>query len=325
MLCSNAARKLVFVSGRSYPALAKEVASYLGIDVLKTTLYDFADGEIYCRYTQSVRGDDAFVFQTHCQPVNKWIMEQLIMIDALKRASVRSITAVIPFLGYSRQDKKHLGREPISCKLVMDLLTAAGVNRVMSVDLHSAQIQGFFNGPVDHLKALPTLVSYIKESLKGCNLAVVSPDAGRIKVSEEWSHRLGGVPLIFLHKTRDITRPNVTVSKEVVGNVYNKDCVIVDDIIDTGGTIIGAVKSLRAAGAKSVTVVATHALLNADASEKLENCGAREVVVTDTVPVPEEKRFKNLTVLSIAPVLAKAMKAVFNHNSVAGIFEEGAQ
>ena len=175
MLSSNATRKLVLVAGRSYPALAKGIASHLGIEVLKTTLYDFADGEIYCRYTQSVRGDDVFVFQTHCQPINKWIMEQLIMIDALKRASVRSITAVIPFLGYSRQDKKHLGREPISCKLVMDLLTAAGVNRVMSVDLHSAQIQGFFNGPVDHLQAMPTLVSYIKESMKGCNLAIVSP------------------------------------------------------------------------------------------------------------------------------------------------------
>lgn len=324
MLSSNATKKLVLVSGRSYPALAKDIASHLGIEVLKTTLYDFADGEIYCRYTQSVRGDDVFVFQTHCQPINKWIMEQLIMIDALKRASVRSITAVIPFLGYSRQDKKHLGREPISCKLVMDLLTAAGVNRVMSVDLHSAQIQGFFNGPVDHLQAMPTLVSYIKESMKGCNLAIVSPDAGRIKVSEQWSNRLGGVPLIFLHKTRDITRPNVTVSKEVVGNVSDKDCVIVDDIIDTGGTIIGAVKSLRAAGARSVTVVATHALLNGNASQDLANCGAREVVVTNTVPVPEEKRFKNLTVLSIAPVLAKAMKAVFEHNSVAGIFEEGA-
>ena len=324
MLSSNAARKLVLVSGRSYPDLARDIASYLGIDVLKTTLYDFANGEIYCRYTQSVRGTDAFVFQTHCQPINKWIMEQLIMIDALKRASVNSITAVIPFLGYSRQDKKHLGREPISCKLVMDILTAAGVDRVMSVDLHTAQIQGFFNGPVDHLQAMPTLVSYIKESMKGRDLAIVSPDAGRIKVSEQWSNRLGGVPLVFLHKTRDVTRPNVTVSKEVVGNVAGKDCVIVDDIIDTGGTIIGATHALQDAGAKSVTLVATHALLNGNASEALASCGAREVVVTDTVPVPEEKRFGNLTVLSIAPVLAKAIKAVFEHTSVAGIFEDGA-
>lgn len=320
MLSSNATRKLILAAGRSYPALSEDIASCLGIEVFKTTLYDFADGEIYCRYTQSVRGDDAFIFQTHCHPINKWIMEQLIMIDALKRASVRSITAVIPFFGYSRQDKKHMGREPISCKLIMDLLAAAGVDRVMSVDLHSAQIQGFSNVPVDHLQAMPTLISYIKESMKGCNLAVVSPDAGRIKVSEQWANRLGGVPLIFMHKTRDITRPNVTVSKEVVGNVQDKDCVIVDDIIDTGGTVIGAVNSLKKAGAKSVTVVATHALLNGNASYELANCGAREVVVTNTVPVPEEKRFKNLTVLSIAPVLAKAMKAVFEHSSVAGIF-----
>ena len=324
MLSSNASRKLVLVSGRSYPALARDIASHLGIEVLKTSLYDFANREIYCRYAQSVRGDDAFVFQTHCQPINKWIMEQLIMIDALKRASVNSITAVIPFLGYSRQDKKHLGREPISCKLVMDLLTAAGVDRVMSVDLHTAQIQGFFNGPVDHLQAMPTLVAYIKESMKGCNPAIVSPDAGRIKVSEQWSNRLGGVPLVFLHKTRDITRPNVNSSKEVVGDVSGRDCVIVDDIIDTGGTIIGATRALREAGAKSVTIVATHALLNGTASRDLAACGAREVVVTDTVPVPEEKRFSNLKVLSIAPLLAKAMKAVFERASLAGIFENGA-
>ena len=297
-------KNLILVTGRIHPKLAEDVAEQLGIDVLETTAYDFANGEMYVRYTESVRGADVFVLQSHYKPINKAIMEQLIMIDALKRASARSITAVCPLLGYSRQDKKHRGREPISCRLVFDLLKTAGADRIMSVDLHAAQSQGFFDGPVDHLVAMPVLVDYIRDRFQGHldNVAVVSPDAGRIRVAEQWAQRLGGGPLAFVHKTR-------------------KDCVLVDDLIDTAGTIAGACHVLQDAGAKSVTVVATHGVLSGPAIERLKNCGAREVVLTDTVPIPEEKRWDGLTVLSIAPLLASAIRAVFEDGSVAELFD----
>lgn len=314
-------KNLILVTGRAHPKLAQDVAQQLGIDVLETTAYDFANGEIYIRFTESVRGADVFVLQSHTQSINKWIMEQLIMIDALKRASARSITAVVPFLGYSRQDKKHRGREPISCRLIFDLFEAAGADRIMSVDLHAAQSQGFFDGPVDHLQAMPVLVDYVRDRMGTDNIAVVSPDAGRIRVAEQWAARLGGGPLAFVHKTRDITRPNHAVANRVVGDVDGKDCVLVDDLIDTGGTIAEACKVLQSAGAKSVTVVATHGVLSGPAVERLQNCGAREVILTDTVPIPKEKRWDGLTVLSIAPLLASAMKAVFTDGSVADIFD----
>ena len=302
-------KNLILVTGRIHPKLAEDVAEQLGIDVLETTAYDFANGEMYVRYTESVRGADVFVLQSHYKPINKAIMEQLIMIDALKRASARSITAVCPLLGYSRQDKKHRGREPISCRLVFDLLKTAGADRIMSVDLHAAQSQGFFDGPVDHLVAMPVLVDYIRDRFQGHldNVAVVSPDAGRIRVAEQWAQRLGGGPLAFVHKTRDITRPNQAVANRVVGDVAGKDCVLVDDLIDTAGTIAGACHVLQDAGAKAI--------------ERLKNCGAREVVLTDTVPIPEEKRWDGLTVLSIAPLLASAIRAVFEDGSVAELFD----
>ncbi|NEG70258.1 ribose-phosphate diphosphokinase [Bifidobacterium choloepi] len=316
-------KNLILVTGRAHPKLAADVADQLGIDVLETTAYDFANGEMYVRYTESVRGADVFVLQSHSNPVNQAIMEQLIMIDALKRASARSITAICPLLGYSRQDKKHRGREPISCRLVFDLLKTAGADRIMTVDLHAAQSQGFFDGPVDHLIAMPVLVDYIRDRFADRldNVAVVSPDAGRIRVAEQWAARLGGGPLAFVHKTRDITRPNQAVANRVVGDVVGKDCVLVDDLIDTAGTIVGACKVLREAGAKSVTVVATHGVLSGPAVERLKNCGADEVVLTDTVPIPEEKRWPELTVLSIAPLLASAVKAVFEDGSVAELFD----
>ena len=310
-------KNLILVTGRIHPKLAEDVAEQLGIDVLETTAYDFANGEMYVRYTESVRGADVFVLQSHYKPINKAIMEQLIMIDALKRASARSITAVCPLLGYSRQDKKHRGREPISCRLVFDLLKTAGADRIMSVDLHAAQSQGFFDGPVDHLVAMPVLVDYIRDRFQGHldNVAVVSPDAGRIRVAEQWAQRLGGGPLAFVH------RPNQAVANRVVGDVAGKDCVLVDDLIDTAGTIAGACHVLQDAGAKSVTVVATHGVLSGPAIERLKNCGAREVVLTDTVPIPEEKRWDGLTVLSIAPLLASAIRAVFEDGSVAELFD----
>ena len=312
-------KNLILVTGRTHPKLASDVAEQLGIDILETTAYDFANGEMYVRYTESVRGADVFVLQTHADLVNKSIMEQLIMIDALKRASARSITAVCPLLGYSRQDKKHRGREPISCRLIFDLLKTAGADRIMSVDLHAAQSQGFFDGPVDHLIAMPVLVDYIRDRFSNelGNVAVVSPDAGRIRVAEQWAQRLGGGPLAFVHKTRDITRPNKAVANRVVGDVKGKDCVLVDDLIDTAGTC----HVLRGAGARSGTVVATHGVLSGPAVDRLKNCGASEIVLTDTVPIPEEKRWDGLTVLSIAPLLASAIRAVFEDGSVAELFD----
>ncbi|WP_182355034.1 ribose-phosphate diphosphokinase [Flaviflexus huanghaiensis] len=318
---STGAKHLVISSGRSHPALAAEVAEYLEIDLLPTTIYDFANGEIYVRFEESVRGADAFIIQTHTPPVNKWLMESLIMVDALKRASAKRITVVAPFYPYARQDKKHKGREPISARLVSDLLKQAGANRIMSVDLHAAQTQGFFDGPVDHLWAMPTLVEYVKTKIDPQNAAVVSPDAGRIRVAEQWADRLGGTPLAFVHKTRDISRPNQAVANRVVGDVSGRTCVLVDDLIDTGGTICEAVRVLIEAGAADVIVAATHGVFSDPAVKRLAESGAREVIVTDTVPIEREKRFKELTVLPIAPVLGRAIHEVFDDGSVTSLFE----
>src|SRR6201994_2999204 len=236
-------KHLMVFSGRAHPALAEEVATTLEIQLVPTEAYEFANSEIYVRYEESVRGCDAFVIQSHTAPINEWIMEHLIMVDALKRASAKRITVVLPFYGYARQDKKHRGREPISARLMADLFKTAGADRIITVDLHADQLQGVFDGPVDHPMALPTLpilADYIKEKYGDQPLAVVSPDAGRIKVAERWSERLGGVPLAFIHKTRDINRPNETVANRVVGDVNGKICVLTDDIIDTGGTIVKA-------------------------------------------------------------------------------------
>lgn len=309
-------KKLALVTGRAYPEQAEETAKYLGTHVLETTSYDFANGEMYVRYTEPVRGADVFVMQAHTVPINKWIMEQLIMVDALKRASARSITVVAPFLGYSRQDKKHQGREPITARLIFDLFQAAGADRIMTVDLHAAQEQGFFDGPVDHLTAMPVLLDYVRNNMPLENTTIVSPGAGRIKVSEQWAAKLGGLPLAFIHKTRDTTRPNHAVAHGIIGEVEGRECVVVDDIIDTAGTICEAVRTLREAGAKSVTLVATHGLLSGPAVERLRDCGAREIVLTDTVPVPEEKRLLNMTVLSAAPLLAAGIRSVFESGSV---------
>ena len=309
-------KKLALVTGRAYPEQAEETAKYLGTHVLETTSYDFANGEMYVRYTEPVRGADVFVMQAHTVPINKWIMEQLIMVDALKRASARSITVVAPFLGYSRQDKKHQGREPITARLIFDLFQAAGADRIMTVDLHAAQEQGFFDGPVDHLTAMPVLLDYVRNNMPLENTTIVSPDAGRSKVSEQWAAKLGGLPLAFIHKTRDTTRPNHAVAHGIIGEVEGRECVVVDDIIDTAGTICEAVRTLHEAGAKSVTLVATHGLLSGPAVERLRDCGAREIVLTDTVPVPEEKRLPNMTVLSAAPLLAAGIRSVFESGSV---------
>lgn len=320
-IVSSGEKRLVLISGRAYPQLAQEIGAVLECEVSSTTAYDFANGEIYVRFNESVRGADVFVIQSACEPINKWLMEELIMLDAAKRASAKRITAVLPFYPYSRQDKKHQGREPISARLVADLLKTAGADRVMSVDLHASQEQGFFDGPVDHLWAMPVLVKYVKQKVDRDNVTIVSPDAGRIRVAEKWSRRLGNCPLAFVHKTRDTTRPNVAVANRVVGEVKGRECVLVDDLIDTAGTITEAVRVLMAEGAKSVIVAATHGVLSGPAFERLRDCGASKVVLTDTLPIPAEKRFANLTVLPIAELLAYAIREIFEDGSVTSILD----
>ena len=320
-IITSGEKRLIIVSGRAHPQLAKDVASELGTQVLSSTAYDFSNGETYVRFNESVRGCDVFVVQSHGDRVNDWLMEQFIMVDALKRASAKRITVVAPFYPYARQDKKHLGREPISARLIADLYKTAGANRIMSIDLHSSQEQGFFDGPWDHLWAQPVLVDYIRRRIDTSNAAVVSPDAGRIRVAERWANALGGTPLAFVHKTRDITRPNESVANRVVGAVEGRSCVLVDDMIDTGGTIAKAVQVVLDAGAKDVIVTATHGVLSGPAVDRLSTCGAREIVVTDTLPISESKRFERLTVLPIAPLLARAIKAVFDDGSVTRLFD----
>jgi ribose-phosphate pyrophosphokinase len=314
-------KNLMVFSGRAHPELAQAVAEELGVKLVPTSAYEFANSEIYVRYEESVRGCDAFVIQSHTAPVNEWIMEHLIMVDALKRASAKRITVVMPFWAYSRQDKKHRGREPISARLVADLFKTAGADRIITVDLHADQLQGFFDGPVDHLMALPILTDYIREKYGHESLAVVSPDAGRIKVAERWSARLGGVPLAFIHKTRRTDRPNETVANRVVGDVKGRICVLTDDIIDTGGTIVKAAEAIMEDGAAGVIIAATHAILSDPAVDRLKNSPAIEVVVTDTLPLADDRRFDKLTVLSSAPLLARAIREVFEDGSVTSMFD----
>jgi ribose-phosphate pyrophosphokinase len=312
---------LMVFSGRAHPDLSTEVAQLLGTDLVPTSAYQFANSETYVRYEESVRGCDAFVIQSHTAPINEWIMEHLIMVDALKRASAKRITVVMPFYGYARQDKKHRGREPITARLMADLFKTAGANRLITVDLHADQVQGFFDGPVDHLMALPILADYVRKKYGDQPLAVVSPDAGRIKVAERWSARLGGAPLAFIHKTRRTDRPNEAVANRVVGDVSGRLCVLVDDMIDTGGTIASASEALMADGAAGVIVAATHAILSDPAVDRLKNCPAQEVVVTNTLPLSPDRQFDKLTQLSIGPLVARAIREVFEDGSVTSMFD----
>lgn len=316
-------KKLVIVSGRAHPQLASEVAAELGTHVSGTDLRTFANGEIYARYDDSVRGADVFVVQSHTAPINEWVMETLIMIDALKRASAKRITVVAPFYPYSRQDKKGRGREPISARLMADLFKTAGADRIMSVDLHAAQIQGFFDGPVDHLFAMPVLLEHFRAQLDPTTLTVVSPDMGRVRVADIWSEKLGA-PLAIIHKRRDPKVHNQVTVHEIVGDVSGRVCLLVDDMIDTGRTIVKAAEALVANGAIGVVVAATHAVFSDPACEILQSEFISEVVVTDTLPVPADKRFEKLTILPIAPLLASAIHEVFEEGSVTSMFDGAA-
>ncbi|MCL4421610.1 MAG: ribose-phosphate diphosphokinase [Actinobacteria bacterium] len=311
-------RRLELFSGRSNPALAEEIAEHLGVNLGEANLREFANGEVHCRFGSSIRGSDVFIVQTHCGPVNDSLMEQLIMIDAAKRASAKRITAVCPYYGYSRQDRKATGREPITAKLVADLLSAAGVDRVVSVDLHSGQIQGFFDVPFDHLTAMPVMVSYLRAHVMG-DLVVVAPDAGRVKVAERFSQALGA-ELALVHKRRPAGTSNEVEALHVVGEVSGRHCVLIDDMIDTAGTICAAADLLESKGATEVWAMATHAILSDPAVDRLKSSAIARVITTNTLPIPPDRWIDKMEILSVAPIIADAIDAVFEDTSVSEIF-----
>ena len=316
-------KTLMLFAGQGNDELTSEIAKCLDTPLGDVKLSTFASGELYARYGESIRGADVFVVQSHCEPINDRIMQQLLMLDAAKRASARRITAVCPFYGYARQDRKAEGREPISARLLADLLTVAGADRVVTVDLHTGQIQGFFDCPVDHLTAVPLLADYLAREVRG-DVVVVSPDAGGLKLARRFANCLGdaGVEsdLAFIDKRRPKGTHNVAEATDVVGNVAGGVCVLVDDMIDTAGTIVSAANLLMDRGAREVWVAATHGVLSGPAVDRLKNAPVRQVVVTNTLPIPDDKRFDTLKVLSIAPIIAEALDAVFADTSVSEIF-----
>jgi ribose-phosphate pyrophosphokinase len=311
-------KRLVLVAGRGHEELSAEVAEHLNVPLGECVLSTFANGEIYCRYGENIRSADVFVFQTHGGSINDLLMEQLIMIDAAKRASAKRITAVCPFYGYARQDRKAEGREPITARLVADMLTAAGADRVVTVDLHTGQIQGFFDYPVDHLTAVPVIAEYLRKNVES-DAVIVAPDAGGGKLARRFADRLNA-DIAFIDKRRPKGTHNVAVATEVVGQIDGRTCIIVDDMIDTAGTVVSAANLLIDRGAVAVYIAATHGLLSGPAVDRLKNGPIREVVVTNTVPIPDDKRFDTLRVLSIAPLLAEAIDAVFEDGSVSELF-----
>ncbi|MCB1255944.1 MAG: ribose-phosphate diphosphokinase [Microthrixaceae bacterium] len=315
-------KRLTIVAGRVNRELAEEVAKRLGEQLSPVQIAEFANGELHCKYGESIRGADLFIFQGHASidgtSINDALMEHLIMVDAAQRASAKRITVVAPFFGYSRQDRKAEGREPITAKLVANLFHAAGAKRLVSVDLHSGQIQGFFDGPVDHLTAMPLLVDWMSNNLPD-DLVVVSPDAGRVKVAERYANQLHA-DLAIVHKRRIRGEKNAVVAKDVVGDVAGRPCVLIDDMIDTAGTICAAAEQLMERGASSVYCTATHGVFSGPAIERLEASPLEKVVITNTLPLAENKRIPKIEVLSAAPIIADAIDAVFEDTSVSEIF-----
>ena len=317
-------KRMMVFSGTCHPVLSEEIAQHLGISLCEARIRRFSDGEIYFRANESVRGADVFVIQTHAHPINESLMEQLVMLDALKRASAKRITAVIPYYGYSRQDKKTLAREPISAKLVADLLSVAGAQRVISVDLHSGQIQGFFNFPVDHLTALPLLADYLKDDLglSGDDLVVVSPDAGRVRVATRLRELLDA-EMAYVYKRRSRLEPNKIEETVIEGDVHGRACILIDDMIGTAATVVAGARALADEGATDIYAAATHPVFSDKAVQRLAESSIRRIIVTNTLPVPDEKAAvlgDRLTVLSIAPIVASALQAVFEDESVSEIF-----
>jgi len=309
-------KRLHIFTGSHYPELAEQVAKQLKVKVSDSKIRHFANGEIKCQLDESVRGADVFIFQAHSPSVSEAIMEQAILIDAAKRASARHITAVCPFMGYARQDRKSQGREPITAKLVVDILSVAGADRIVSVDLHAGQIQGFFNGPFDHLIAMPVLVEYIRKKMKK-GFVIVSPDAGRVKLAERYASRLD-VDMAIIHKTR---ARGEAEALGVIGHVEGMHCVIVDDMIDTAGTICTAAEQLKKHGATKVSVVATHGLFSQPAAKRLARSAIDHIAIADTLPFTEPKLQRKVTVVSIVDLLANAIQAIFEEYSVSALFD----
>lgn len=318
-------KRLSLYTGRTHPQLAQEVADHLGIQLGDANIVEFANGEIRPRFADSIRGGDVFVMQTHHgfngQSINDSIMEQLIMIDAAHRASAKRITAVCPFYGYARQDRKAEGREPITARLVADMFKAAGATRMVSIDLHSGQIQGFFDGPVDHLTAMPVLEEYVRQHTAN-DIVIVSPDAGRVKVAERFAQHLAdrNADVAFINKRRPKGTANVAVAKEVIGDVEGRLCIITDDMIDTGGTMVSAAELLLERGAKEVWAMATHGVLSGPAIERLENSPFTRIVLTNTLPLTDSQKIDRIEVLSVAKIIADALSAVFDETSVSELF-----
>jgi ribose-phosphate pyrophosphokinase len=317
-------KRMMIFAGSSYPELAREVADHLGMRLGEVKLAQFANGELYARFTESVRGTDAFVMQSHVSlpngmSINDFIVEQLVMLDALKRASVKRAIAVIPYYGYSRSDKKALSRESIAARMIADMYESAGVDRIMSVDLHTGQIQGFFHDPFDALTALPLLVEWVRDNTDPEDRVIVSPDAGRVRLTEKFAGHVGA-PIAILHKRRDPSQHNVSSTLDVIGDVTGRTAILVDDMIDTAGTICGAAELLKERGASRVIALATHPLFSGPAAQRLQNSVIEQVVVTNTLPIPPERRPDKLVVLSIAPIIASALRAVFEDQSVSEIF-----
>jgi ribose-phosphate pyrophosphokinase len=319
-------KRMALYTGRTHPVLAQEVAAHLEVQLGDANIIEFANGELRPRFGESVRGGDVFIMQTHCstegRSINDSIMEQLIMIDAAYRASAKRVTAVCPFYGYARQDRKSDGREPITARLIADLFKAAGAKRMVSIDLHSGQIQGFFEGPVDHLTAMPVLEKYVRQHARN-EVVIVSPDAGRVKVAERFAQHLADMnaDVAFINKRRPKNTTNVAVAKEVIGEVEGRLCILADDMIDTGGTIVSAADLLMARGATEVWAMATHGVLSGPAIERLENSVISRVVLTNTLPLPKEKQIAKIEVLSVAKILADALAAVFDETSVSDLFD----
>jgi ribose-phosphate pyrophosphokinase len=318
-------RKLHLLSGRTHPALAGEIATNLGIELGEPNLVDFANGEIRPRFAPSIRGADVFIMQSHGRTpgrsVNDSLLEQWAMIDAAKRASAKRITAVCPYYGYSRQDRKSKGREPITARMVTDFFATAGADRIMSMDLHSGQIQGFFNGPVDHLTAVPLLTEYLRQRAPSGDFVMVAPDTGRTKVAEQAARHAGDeVDVAAVYKRRPKDAVNLVQALDVMGDVDGRMCVLIDDMIDTAGTICAAAEILLDRGATEVWAMATHAVLSDPATDRLKNSPISHVVVTDTLPLPPEKQIDKIDVVSVAKVFADCIDAVFEDKSVSEIF-----
>jgi ribose-phosphate pyrophosphokinase len=309
--------RLRIFTGNANPALTKEICECLGVPMARSSVKTFADGEIYLQLQENVRGADVFAVQPTCKPVDHHLLELLLMIDALKRASADRITAVLPYYGYARQDRKDKPRVPISAKLIAKLLETAGADRILALDLHAAQIQGFFDIPVDHLFAMPVMIDYLK-SVQTRQTVVVSPDAGGVERARAFAKRLN-VQLAIIDKRRE--EANVAEVMHIVGDVENRDCLMVDDLVDTAGTLVKGAEALLQAGATSVRACATHAVLSPPAVQRLEASPIKEVVLTNSIPLSEEAhKSKRIRTLSVADLLARAIQSIHEETSVSTLF-----